>query len=74
MHSIHDPQLMAIYQACVDLYNRETSLIRDKPTACASINATNFLACHAIRFADAALFLMEDVKQPLYTAPREESG
>ena len=66
--SVHDPQLLAIYCDSVNLYNRETSIIRGNPTACASINATNFLACYAIRFADAALFLMEDVHQPLTPA------
>jgi hypothetical protein len=54
-----------IHLEILNLYNRETGRIQANPTAIASINATNFLAGQATIFADAALVLMEDVRQPL---------
>jgi len=60
-----DPEYRAIHLDALTIYNRETNLIRSKPTSVDSINATNFLAGQATIFADAALVLMEDARQPL---------
>src|SRR5271154_3995964 len=60
-----DPEHRAIHFDVLNIYNRETTLIRSKPTSVDSINATNFLAGQATIFADAALVLMEDARQPL---------
>jgi hypothetical protein len=60
-----DPELKAIHQAVFDIYNRETMAIKAHPTTVVSIKATNFLAGQATMFADAALILMEDTRQPL---------
>src|ERR1035437_8981148 len=60
-----DPEHRAIHLEALKIYNRETNIIRSKPTSVDSINATNFLAGQATIFADAALVLMEDEKQPL---------
>ena len=65
MTDIVDPQLKAFHQALLSIYNRETERVRATPTSLASVNATNFLAGQAVAFADAALFLMEDARQPL---------
>jgi hypothetical protein len=68
MNSIVDPQLKTIHNATLNLYNRETLLIKSHPTSTVSINATNFLVGQANLFADSALFLMEDDRQPLNPA------
>jgi hypothetical protein len=60
-----DPEYRAIHLEVLNIYNRETNIIRSKPTSVDSINATNFLAGQATIFADAALVLMEDARQPL---------
>lgn len=60
-----DPQLRALHHGLITIYNRETKNIRAKPTSVASINATNFMAGQAVTFADAALFMLEDLRQPL---------
>jgi hypothetical protein len=60
-----DPEHRAIHLEALNIYNRETSIIKSKPTSVDSINATNFLAGQATIFADAALILMEDTTQPL---------
>src|SRR6266853_3821113 len=65
MNDMVDPQLRALHHALLSIYNKETESIRANPTAVASINATNFLAGQAVGFADAAIFLMEDNRQPL---------
>src|ERR1035441_10757164 len=65
MNDIVDPQLKALHHALLSIYNRETESVRAKPTSVVSVNATNFLAGQAIAFADAALFLMEDVRHTL---------
>lgn len=67
MNPAVDPQLRAIHRAVLEIYNRETTRIKSNPTSVVSINATNFLAEQATIFADAALFLMEDARQPLNT-------
>jgi hypothetical protein len=63
-----DPQLIEIFDAAVDLYNRETKLLESATESSASINATHFLARQAFQFATAALSLMEDARQPLFPA------
>lgn len=68
MTNVVDPELKAIHIAVHNLYNRETTFIQSNPTSTASINGTNFLARQAILFADAALYLMEDVRQPINAA------
>jgi hypothetical protein len=60
-----NPELKSIHQAVLDLYNRETKAIKACPTSVVSINATHFLAGQAANFADGALILMEDARQPL---------
>jgi hypothetical protein len=60
-----DPDLKAIHFATVQLYNREAAILKSTPTSVVSINATYFLAEQATTFADAALLLMEDARQPL---------
>jgi hypothetical protein len=65
MNDMVDPQLRALHHALLSIYNKETERIRANPTTIASINATNFLAGQAVGFADAAIFLMEDNRQPL---------
>jgi hypothetical protein len=60
-----DPEHRAIHLEALNVYNRETTIIRSNPTSVGSINATNFLAGQATMFADAALILMEDSRQPL---------
>jgi hypothetical protein len=60
-----DPEHRAIHLEVLNIYNRETTIIKSKPTSVDSINATNFLAGQATIFADAALILMEDARQPL---------
>jgi hypothetical protein len=60
-----DPGLMAIHQALIETYNRETVAIKARPAVAVSIKATNFLAGQATMFADAAFILMEDVRQPI---------
>jgi len=68
MNTVLDPELKAIHNAALNLYNRETLLIKSHPTSTVSINATNFLAGQANVFADSALFLMEDPRQSLNPA------
>ena len=65
MNEAVDPEIRAIYHEALNIYNRETIIIRSKPTSVDSINATNFLAEQAVIFADAVLFFMEDAKQPI---------
>jgi len=65
MNDVVDPELRAIHRAALSIYNRETAAIEAHPTPTASINATNFFAGQAAMFADAALLLMEDDRQPL---------
>jgi len=65
MNPDFDPEQRAIHHEALNVYNRETNLIRSKPTSVDSVNATNFLAGQATIFADAALVLMEDSRQPL---------
>ncbi len=60
-----DPELKAIHFAAMSLYNRETAILQANRTSIDSINAINFLTGQATIFADSALFLMEDVRQPL---------
>src|SRR5271170_2683908 len=59
-----DPGLKRIHQVLTIIYNRETTELQKTPTKLASINATNFLAGQCVMFADSALFLMEDTRQP----------
>ena len=68
MNTVVDPELKAIHNAALKLYNREKLVIKSHPPSTASINATNFLADQAILFADAALYLMEDVSRPINAA------
>ena len=68
MNTVVDTELKAIHNAALNLYNRETLLTKSHPTSTVSINATNFLAGQANVFADSALFLMEDPRQPLNPA------
>jgi hypothetical protein len=63
-----DPQLLEIFEAVVNLYNRENKLLESATESSASINATHFLVRQAIMFADAALFLMQDENQSLIPA------
>jgi len=65
MNEIVDLELKAIHNEALNIYNRETLILKSKPTPIDSINTTNYLAGQAIKFADAALILMEDVSQPL---------
>ena len=65
MNDAVDQELKSIHHAALLIYNRETLHIRSNPTSVHSINATNFLAGQATIFADAALLLMEDARQPL---------
>jgi hypothetical protein len=65
MNQAVDPEIRAIHFEALNIYNRETIIIKSNPTSVASINATNFLAGQATIFADAALILMEDARQPL---------
>src|SRR5580700_4020204 len=60
-----DPELNAAHHALLSIYNRETIAIKKNPTSFVSINATHFLAGQATIFADAALILMLDGRQPL---------
>jgi hypothetical protein len=68
MNTVHDPEILRLHIAALNLYNRETTFIQSNPISTASIHATNFLADQAILFADAALYLMEDNKQRLLPA------
>jgi hypothetical protein len=65
MNQAVDPELRAIHFEALNLYNREISIARSVPTIADSIRATSFLAEQATIFADAALILMEDARQPL---------
>ena len=65
MNEAVDPELKAIHHAVMNIYNRETAILLAKPNSLNSINATNFLAGQATIFADSALFLLEDYRQPL---------
>lgn len=60
-----DPEIREIHLEALGIYNRETTIVRANPTSTASINATNFLAGQATIFADAALVLLEDTRQPV---------
>ncbi|MGD0652008.1 MAG: hypothetical protein ABSA97_12885 [Verrucomicrobiia bacterium] len=63
-----DPQLVRIYEAAVDLYNRQNKAVASLTETSASINATHFLTRQTIVFATAALRHMEDAHQPLMPA------
>jgi hypothetical protein len=65
MNSPVDAELKQLHIAAMNLYNRETAYLHSNPTSIVSINAVNFLAGQATTFADSALFLMEDARQPL---------
>jgi hypothetical protein len=65
MNSPVDTELREIHITAMNLYNRETAHLQSNPTSIVSINAVNFLASQATTFADTALFLMEDTRQPL---------
>jgi hypothetical protein len=60
-----DPELNAAHHALLSIYNRETIAVKKNPTSVVSINATHFLAGQVTIFADAALILMLDGRQPL---------
>lgn len=60
-----DPELREIHHITLALYNRETGIIRSNPTSNSSVNAVNFLSNQAVIFADAALVMLEDDKQPI---------
>lgn len=65
MNEAVDHELRAIHLDALNIYNRETMIVRSNPTSTASIKATNFLAGQATMFADAALILLEDTRQPV---------
>jgi hypothetical protein len=60
-----DPQLLEIFSAAANLYNREAMQVQSPPNPSASVNAMFFLANQAVLFADAALFILRDEAQPL---------
>lgn len=65
MSEVVDAELKQIHFTIMGIYNRETSILKTVPTTIDSINTTNFLAGQAVKFADAAIILMEDGNQPL---------
>lgn len=60
-----DPELRAIHLSILKLYNRETEVLKAQPTSHSSVNVVNFLAGQAVIFADSALVLLEDSRQPI---------
>lgn len=60
-----DPELREIHHLVLALYNRETAIIRANPASKASVNVISFLSNQAVIFADAALVMLEDDRQPI---------
>jgi hypothetical protein len=60
-----DAELRTIHLSILNLYNRETQAIKSQPTSKSSVNVVNFLAGQAVMFADSALILLEDSRQPV---------
>ena len=65
MNDAVDPELKAIHGNLLEIYNRDTVAVKARASHPVSVRATSFLAGQATMFADAALILMEDVRQPI---------